>query len=398
MPSSRRLPDWLNAYLKFVENSEPPISYHVWTALSTIAAALARKVVLPWGLYDLYPNFYVILVGPPGNRKGTAMKVGKRMLRELGIKLASDCVTRARLIEELEANRIPYGPPEKLIETCSLSIFSEELVVLLGDKNPDMISTLCDLYDCPEVWDYATKNKGVNLLQNVYLNIIGATTPQLLKSRITADAVGGGLTSRVIVVNERQKAKTVALPFLTEEEMKLHEDLLHDLDQIRQLEGRFVFSTTAIKLYADWYEDPRSATAVDDPRFDGYNSRRATHLRKLCMLVSASRSNELVIRSKDFQRSLALLESVEDKMLGAFHGVGTSDQAKLLSDVIEFLMMHGTLTWRQILDRFKYDASSTVLKEVLNTLNDLGVCSCTINPLSSNTYTYMPKKEEGEDD
>ena len=69
----RLLDDWITRYLELNDNSEPPICYHLWTAIVTIAACMQRKCYLDWGMTAIYPNFYAILVGPPGGRKGTAM-------------------------------------------------------------------------------------------------------------------------------------------------------------------------------------------------------------------------------------------------------------------------------------------------------------------------------------
>ena len=89
---SRYYNDFLSAYLAYTNNTEPPTSYHTWTALSMIAAALQRRVYIKWGYETIYPNMYIVLVGPSGKcRKGTAMNVGKDLLKDLaGISVASD--------------------------------------------------------------------------------------------------------------------------------------------------------------------------------------------------------------------------------------------------------------------------------------------------------------------
>lgn len=59
---TRHRTDWLTSFLEFTENSEPPPTYRLWTALSVIAACLRRKVKLDLGMLTFYPNFYIILV------------------------------------------------------------------------------------------------------------------------------------------------------------------------------------------------------------------------------------------------------------------------------------------------------------------------------------------------
>ena len=100
---TRHLDDWLEGYVKFTSNSEPPELFHIWTALSVLAASLQRKCSLPWGTLTFYPNLYVVLIAPSGKaRKGTAMGPGMDLLEDLGIKMAAESTTRESLIRELK--------------------------------------------------------------------------------------------------------------------------------------------------------------------------------------------------------------------------------------------------------------------------------------------------------
>src|SRR5258706_8486709 len=80
--SSRELEDWLESYLEYTDSSEPPTTFHIWCALATIAGALQRRVYLQQGLErTIYPNLYVILIGPSGRtRKGVALGIAKELL------------------------------------------------------------------------------------------------------------------------------------------------------------------------------------------------------------------------------------------------------------------------------------------------------------------------------
>ena len=103
MSSPRELEDWISAYLKYTENTEPPISYHTWTAISLIAGALQRKVYMPWGHDIIYPNMYIVLIGPSGRaRKGTAMNIGKDILKDIVISMTSESITREALIRDMK--------------------------------------------------------------------------------------------------------------------------------------------------------------------------------------------------------------------------------------------------------------------------------------------------------
>ena len=98
---SRILDDWIDSYLKYTDVSEPPKTYRLWSAIATISAVLQRKCYFQWGALTFYPNMYIILIGPPAARKGTAMDQARPFLEKLDIKMAAEAITREALIREL---------------------------------------------------------------------------------------------------------------------------------------------------------------------------------------------------------------------------------------------------------------------------------------------------------
>ena len=338
---ARKLDDWINSYIKFTENSEPPVSYQKWTAISLIASVLQRKCRLEWGPITFFPNMYIVLVGPSGRcRKGTAMGVGHNFLRKIGIPMAAEATTREALIKSLEesGSQDGFSVDEKgnMYDHASLSIFSPELTVFLGYNNLTLISDLTDWYDCREEWEYRTKNAGTNTIKNVYVNLIGATTPDLVRTALPQDAVGGGLSSRMIFVSEWERSKAVAFPFLTDEDLRLHEMLQHDLEEIYTMRGSFSITEEFKKVWLKWYlHQDQNPPFKDNPKFEGYINRRGNHVLKLCMIFSASEDNELVLKSKHILRAIEELEEVEKKMPSVFFGHGTSDNADMTGRVLQ---------------------------------------------------------------
>src|SRR5687767_6761146 len=115
--SKRRLSDWISAYLEYADDTEPPLSYHTWIGLSTIASALQRRVFLRWGYDTIFPNLYVVLIGPSGRcRKGTAMRLGYNILKEVQVKIASESIIREALIRNMKNSVANFTDPQtKLI-------------------------------------------------------------------------------------------------------------------------------------------------------------------------------------------------------------------------------------------------------------------------------------------
>ena len=372
--SNRELSDWISGFVQYTENSEPPISFRKWTAISCIAAALQRKCYLPWGSLTFYPNMYIILVAPSGKaRKGTAMGPGYDLLADLEIKMAAEAITREALVRELRQVKGSYmNEHEVQISHSSLTIFSKELTVFLGYQNHQLMSDLTDWFDCSNLWTYRTKTQGEDRITGVWVNLIGATTPHLIQSSMSLEAIGGGLTSRMIFVYEHKRGKSVALPMLTPDDHVLREKLLRDLERISLMQGPFVVDESFIEPWVPWYESQEDNPPFDDQRFAGYFERRAMHCLKLSMIMNASRSEEKVITSKDFFDALALLELAEKKMMFAFSGVGKGMNSDTMSQVMAELAVSRETTFQDLLRKFYYDVDKFTLSKIIETLEAMG--------------------------
>lgn len=372
----RNLENWLEGYMALVADSEPPDTYKKWVAISTVAACLQRKVYLNWGYVTFYPNMYIVLVGPPGRcRKGTAMGPGYHFLRELGIKMAAESITREALIRELKTANASQTNPEsgEIFLHSSLTVYSPELTVFLGYNNLALMSDLTDWYDCRDRWTYRTKNMGTDDIVGVWVNLIGATTPDLIQSSMPLDAIGGGLTSRMIFVYEDNKGKVCANPFLDDGVAELRTKLLQDLEQIMLMTGEFRVTKNFLEKWVDWYSVADQNPPFKDPRFAGYIERRPTHILKLSMLVNAMKATgNMILTEHDLDDAIALLSEVERKMTRTFGGVGEASSARVTNKVLEVLATVKEIKRSDLLQQFYFDADKWALDKILETLAGMG--------------------------
>ena len=379
---TRKLDDWLTSYLKFTENSEPPELFHTWTAISTIASALQRKCIMNWGKLRFYPNLYIVIVAPSGKaRKGTAMSYGKDFLSRLGVKMAAESITREALVREImnAYDTIINDQTGEMTFHSSLTIYAPELVVFLGYNQQQLMMDLTDWYDCghgPEgKWTYRTKHQGVDEITGVWVNLLGATTPDLLRSCLSMDAIGGGLTSRIIFVYEEDKRKSCPAPFLSPGEQKLEEALYYDLEQIHLLKGQFKPSTDFIDLWVDWYVKQDHRKVFDDPHLAPYCERRPVHVMKLAMILNVCRTSDMIVTSHDLQRAIDLLERTELKMPRTFSGIGKSPHAEVLSKIMNEVGLRGEIALSDLQKMFYHDADARVLDLIIHTLINMGFVS-----------------------
>ena len=335
----RKNVDWIEGYLKYTDETEPPVLFREWCAVSVIAAALQRKCWLEWGTTTFYPNLYIVLTAPAGKaRKGTAMAPTRKFINRIGIPLSAEAVTREALIRTLKDSEATLPTGDGLILHSSLTVFSPELTVFLGYNNTQLMSDLTDWFDCAEKWVYRTKTAGTDNISGVFINLLGATTPDLIRSTLPLDAIGGGLTSRIIFVYEEKKGKIVPFPFVSEKIRQLETTLYYDIECINMLQGAFKTTEAFLNLWGDWYTSQEGKNPFGmsyNKVFDGYIERRPTQVLKLSMIMSASRSDNMVLDACDLSRAIHLLERTEIKMPRAFGGIGIGSTAQLTYTVCE---------------------------------------------------------------
>lgn len=381
MGTKRILNDWLTGYLEYVQDTEPPKSFHTWAGISMVAGALQRRVWTRYGHQFIYPNLYIILVGKSGGaRKGTAMGIGRDILDEVpAIEVVAESITPEKLINRLAelSGRSSFnvrvntndGTIDRAQAQAAITCFSEELSVFLEQKDIRFLSHLTDFYDSRDEWRYETKNRGEDHIHGICFNLLGATAPDWMQSMLPQEAVGGGFTSRCIFIFEERKGKSVPEEPYTEWHVQRRTELINDLNIISNLSGPYQLSSEARAKYNEWYrtEDANIAKGkypIDDPRFAGYCERRANHIRKLMMVCCASRSNQSVIEEVDFARALNLLLTAEKKMPKAFGGLGRSAYSEAVELVLDYLIVHGECTRSQLMRQYYRDIDSGTLKIV----------------------------------
>lgn len=373
---SRNHANWIKTFMEFTDNSEPPILYRKWVAVSILASALGRKCKLQIGELTWYPNFYIILVGPAGKcRKGTAMGVGKQFLKSIPVSVASESITREALIREL-AETIAVTPTKdnkSIIQHNSLTVYSDELTVFLGYNNDALLSDLNDWYDCKDHWVYRTKNMGTDEIENLWLNIIGATTPELIRNALPADAVGSGFVSRVIFVNEYNKGKIIPLAFLSNEQEKLRESLTEDFKKINELIGSFSYTEDFLTSYRDWYLTNENNPPDLGSRLSAYIHRRQNHILKLSMIISVAEGDSMILKPSHLEQAVELLEETELKMPATFKGYGRSPVSEVLYKIMLFIKRKDRVLKSELVQRFFSELPSISefdqLIEVMKTMN-----------------------------
>jgi hypothetical protein len=392
----RRCDDWIESHLEYtVERSESPISYHLWGALSTLSCVMQRRCYVEWDVGGLYPNMYIGIIGPTGGRKRGPIEEVRRYMYRLRLPTMGERTTPEAVIQDLANSETLYKDYEeqRFKIHSSISCTVHEMSVFLGEGDRDFLGALTDWYDSGVVWRNNTKHVGRDHIVGVCVGIFAGSAPDWLPKSLTREAIKGGFIGRWLFIVEQGKRKALSIHDLPPRNEALYENLVFDLQQVREVYGRFMVSKKAKEWYNDWYLNIDGVKRIiTDPFLHGYYERRAAHLHKIAMAVSISRDNELVLELKDFLRALQLLEDVEGQMSGAFVAIGPIrylDEMRLVALTIEEA---GSIERSAILKKFDRVIDVYVLEQIERTLLARGEIDTT-NSAGDRTYTWTGGRE-----
>ena len=351
---SRHFSDWVAAYLEYSSYSEAPKHMRFWVAVSTIAGALRRRVWLDMGYFRWCPNFFIILVAPPGIvAKTTTADVGMSLLRQIPtIKFGPDVCTWQSLVKSLSDNQEQFQlNNSEFITASEITIASGELGNLFNPQDREMVDLLVTLWDGRKVFNKTTKMSGSETIENPWINIIACTTPSWIAGNFPEYMVGGGFTSRCVFVYAERKEKYVAYPGLQvpKDLAETQRKLVQDLEKISLLAGPYRLLPSAVEWGNAWYKHhyENRPPNLDDDRFGGYIARKQTHLHKLAMVLAAATKDELVLSVEDLTAANTMVSDLELDMPQVFSRIGKSEQALQAERLINYVRGKGAIPYEE---------------------------------------------------
>lgn len=351
---SRHFDDWLTAFLEYSGYSEAPKRMRFWVGVSTIAGALRRRVFLDMGYFQWTPNFFIILVAPPGIvSKSTTAGVGMGLLRQISaIKFGPDVCTWQSLVKSLSDNQEAFQiDGQGWVTASEITIESSELGNLLNPQDREMVDLLVTLWDGRKVFNKITKMSGSETVENPWINIVACTTPAWIAGNFPEYMVGGGFTSRCLFVYAEQKEKYVAYPSLQIPAgmAQVQQNLVQDLERISLLAGSYRLLPSTVEWGNAWYKAhyANRPPDLDNDRFSGYLARKQTHLHKLAMVLAASQRDELILTVEDLQAASAMVTDLELDMPQVFSRIGKSEQAQQAERLVSFAKGQGAISYEQ---------------------------------------------------
>lgn len=300
-----------------------PLINRKWAAITAVSGALERKVWTISRGEPIYPNLFVVIVGPPGVGKTLAITPAERLWRDLKtVHVAKSQLTRASMMDQLaKAFRSPVNPEtHEATSFNSLLVVSKDLQTLLPKYESDFMGVLQELYDCKLISEQKRTKEIDHEIPNPHLVILGVTTTSYLTGLFAPEAWEQGLASRTIFVYSDE----MLYGDIFTDEKSMEPDLLHDLVIINSMMGEMRWEDDAKRAYTAWYKGGMPPKP-NHPKLIHYNTRRNIQVMKLAMVASASESSDRVVRLSHYIQALNWLLEAEHLMPEIFKNAQGGD-------------------------------------------------------------------------
>lgn len=351
---SRHFENWLDAYAEYASFTEAPQHMHYWVGVSAIAALLGRRVWKDEVAFRWFPNFYLMLVGPPGVvKKTTTLNQATRLLSQLeGFSFGPNVMTWQALVSDFKKNQRDEEIGEGIFESQSnLYVASGEIGNFIDPQDKKCMDMLVALWDGDEI-KKVTKKDGEERITKPMLNFAGCTTPSWIMANIPAYMIDGGLLSRIIAVYGDKRSRRVALPsmMVKKDHYIIEQKLVEDLEEIRLLRGDIAIRESALQTVIDQYD--LICDAQDSEEVNGLLQRKQVHVFKLAMILAAAKASthghKLLITTEIMEEAYSRVSELEEQRTMIFRFVGKGRQALLCRKMVEVITRRGDMTPKQL--------------------------------------------------
>jgi len=349
------LDSWLDGFLRYTDGLSSPILFRKWAAISTIGAALERRVWCITAKHPTFPNLFIILIGRPGVGKSKAINSVRNLIRATKVEgvfepachLAPVDVTKSSLYDYLASKKIRKSGPDPEAEALEISedfhyhsayLAVSELSDLLRDHDTALLGALHSLFDCLPFVEEERRYRSDNpiKIQRPQISLIGGTTPAYISRTFPPSSWDEGFMARSILIYSDQVIEPNLFEGDDEGDPFLVRQLVEDLRQIGKMSGRMEFTPECKKAILAWQRGGKEP-APSHIRLEHYRTRRMIHALKLTMIAAADRDNSNLLHAEDFQTALAWMHEAELVMPQLFMDMVGKSDGQTMKELFHFV-------------------------------------------------------------
>jgi len=362
--------------------NETSVLANRWSSLTILSALLERRVWIKQGMFNIYPNMYVQLLGEPSSKKSTAIKTAKKLLKMTGYdNFSSEKTTMEAFLQGLHdmtfegfdvngylkaegsahdildidtvldnignfdnkkklTGASKHKMLKKLAETLipvHCMIAADEFMDFIGRGNIEFISLLGTLWDWDDgVYDKQITSRASTYANNPLINILSGNTPDNFALTFPPEIQGQGFFARILLIHVVSTGRQIP---------KMYEPTQEDTDALLEFiadiyntcQGELEISDELWHVIGEIYTTWKP---IQDVRFARYSGRRQTHFLKLVMLMTVSRCSMEVILDDIIMANtiLSYAESIMPLAMGEF---GRGKSSNLINTIMKLVANGG---------------------------------------------------------
>lgn len=280
------LTGFLAEYLKYASSlTDAPLEFHLGAGLTALATICGSRIIYPgYGGRRQWTNLYTLLIAPSGlYRKSTAVGIAEDLIADVDTDLIlSGEQSREKFLAVLKSSPNVLYP---------ISEFAAVLAMWNRDYAQGFREIVVDLFDCRQEYSRQTLRDGKQTIHRPALNILAASTLDWLKEKLTEGDLRGGLMGRFIIIPGATKGEDTGLKLGYDKAKRA--ELVEFLKGIKELDQSWVDVSQILDEYNEWVRKAEKELAKDyNPELLGFQSRLASHVLKLAVLLCVSEQPE----------------------------------------------------------------------------------------------------------
>lgn len=177
--------------------------------------------------------------------------------------------------------------------------------------NEGLVTKFIRLLDCPAIYEGETFTRGREVVTDVALTVLGATTAEQLIEAVPRQVISSGFLNRFIWIWEEDTERCFSKPAIG----NFGGNIRATIKRLKKWEGQVNLSPEAEALYDTWYRERKVKMRKLDPMVSKAVQRGDVHALKAALLVnSVQEDNIRVITPASIVVGIALIEYAEARM------------------------------------------------------------------------------------
>ncbi len=331
--SEKRFTDLYRRYAR--ESTDAPDDYHRVIAYILMACVANKNIWFKYGHLKLYPNLYVLLVGPSAtNRKSWSMDLGMRLVEKIYSEYEiMDCSSYESFVAE-------FAREDRIPADCGILVWDELSAMMGRMEKKSHFEGFKQCLTSSYTHKRIRRRRGINEKESVryeipepYLNILTGCSMDWVTKYIQGSDVTGGFLARFLwVICNENTSKFRALPVPVNEEIK--NILINKLDSMSMIQGEVKFDEKGDAEYRQWAEEFQKIHRGGfwDALYDRLNQMviklammNALQRRELEVQAGAEREGGLTMTVKDVVEAYYLVEDLTPGLSEIVIGEDRSD-------------------------------------------------------------------------